>query len=395
MNEIITKAQMFVSPPKRSFRAGVMTGAVEGVGQGAVPRAQEVAGRRTRRVYLPSVLLLGITAWLVVEGALALRRAGALTASIAASRAELAGPAVIGFVLVVLVCERLWPAEGRRVLARGHVQDACFFLLFAGVMAPFVTMLGVASAELLHRYTPWMTLPNSGRWPHWLLVGVTLVAMDACNWLTHRADHRFTPLWRVHALHHSQEELSVLTTFRVHPLVHTASFLLATVPVVALLGGSIAAGLITIYLCLGALPHANVSWTLGPLGKIFVSPAYHRIHHALDGPGDVNLGIVFVFWDVLAGRAIFPKPGSTVCRTGLAGRPSAVEQAPARPQLVRVLGRQLLEPFKAPTHFDDSQSDPFSGRVRSSLRRGVGRRDAHRRRPLVPQSIARFHTYYR
>src|SRR5579863_9529717 len=194
MDEMTTKAPMFESPPKGSFRPGAITGAAQIVGEGAIPRAQEVTGRTTRRLYLPSILLLGITAWLVVEGALALRRAGALTASIAASREELAGPAVIGFVLILLVCERLRPAEGRRVLARGHIQDACFFLLFAGVMAPFVTMLGVASAELLHRYTPWMTLPNSGRWPHWLLVGVTLVAMDACNWLTHRADHRFTPL---------------------------------------------------------------------------------------------------------------------------------------------------------------------------------------------------------
>ena len=318
----------------------------------------EVAGRSAesmiRKLYLPSLLLAGVTAGFVVAAVTSLRRAGALNAVIAGSRSELAGPAVIGFVLVVFTCERIWPVERRKVLARGHLQDACFFLLFATVMAPFVTLLGVASAELFHRYTPWMSLSFAARWPLWLVVGVTLVAMDGCNWLTHLADHRFAALWRVHALHHSQEELSVLTTFRVHPLVHTASFLVATVPVVAMMGGRpIAPGLITLYLCLGAMPHANVSWSFGPLGKILVSPAYHRIHHSIDGPVDVNLGIVFVFWDVLAGRAMFPERGSArpSWRTGLAGRPVAVEQAATRSRVAGVFARQLLEPFDARAHY--------------------------------------------
>jgi len=55
-------------------------------------------------------------------------------------------------------------------------------------------------------------------------VPVTIVAMDAANWLAHYADHRFNALWRFHALHHSQEELSVLTSFRAHPLIHTTGF---------------------------------------------------------------------------------------------------------------------------------------------------------------------------
>jgi len=340
---MIGQAQVQRSPWSGEARTGVN----ERSESDATTIARDMTGSVTTRLYLPSILLFGVTGWLVVTGALALRERGALSSTIASSREELAGPIVIGFVLVLLACERFWPAEARKVLARGHVQDACFFLLFVTVMAPFVTILGVASAELLHRYTPWITVTHTARWPRWLLVGVTLIAMDGCNWLAHRADHRFIPLWRVHALHHSQEELSVLTTFRVHPLVHTASFLLATVPVVALLGGSIAPGLITVYLCLGALPHANVSWTLGPLGKIFVSPAYHRLHHAIDRSGEVNFGIVFVFWDVLARRAVSPERGAMVCRTGLFDRPLPVEQAPARPETARVLIRQLLEPFRA------------------------------------------------
>ena len=301
---------------------------------------------RLRPLYAPSFILTAITAWLAWEGAMALRRIGDLGSATAAARYQLVGPAVIGFVVLVLACERIWPAERRRALARGHVLDACYFALFAAAVVPFVNLLSVASAFLLHEHVAWLDARWTATWPRWLVVAVALIAMDGCNWLTHLADHRFAPLWRVHAVHHSQEELSVLTTFRTHPLVHTLSFAVATLPVFALTGDHpVAPVLITVYLCLGAFPHANVPWSFGPLGRIFVSPAYHRIHHAVDGPYDVNLGIVLTVWDVLARRAVWPQRRTPACKTGLAGRPLVVEQGvgPLRP--VRVIAHQLVEPF--------------------------------------------------
>jgi sterol desaturase/sphingolipid hydroxylase (fatty acid hydroxylase superfamily) len=178
------------------------------------------------------------------------------------------------------------------------------------------------------------------------VVPVTVVAMDAANWLAHSADHRLGFLWRFHALHHSQEELSVLTSFRAHPLMHTTGFILAAVPVVALMPTrSIAPVVITIYVCIGRLQHANLRWTFGPAGRILVSPAYHRQHHAPDTQ-HANLGVVLTIWDVLAGRARFPARGCAVGRTGLDGRPVPVEQDDsARPALLLMAG-QLIEPFQ-------------------------------------------------
>jgi Fatty acid hydroxylase superfamily len=63
--------------------------------------------------------------------------------------------------------------------------------------------------------------------------------------------------------------------------------------------------LITIYVCIGTLQHANLRWTFGPVGRVLVNPAYHRLHHAPDIQ-DVNLGVVLTIWDVLAGCARFP-----------------------------------------------------------------------------------------
>ena len=78
---------------------------------------------------------------------------------------------------------------------------------------------------------------------------------------------------------------------------------------------------LTVYACLGALPHANVRWTYGRVGRILISPAYYRIHHSATGRLDINLGTVFAIWDVLSRRAVFPGQAADV----------APGQAPAVP----------------------------------------------------------------
>ena len=300
-----------------------------------------------RRVYPASFVLAGITALILWVAVADLLRQGSLGSVLSAGRAELAAPLLVALVVATGICERIWPAERRPVLARGHVQDACFLVLHAIVVIPLMTLLSVGAATLAENHLPWIELRSTQHWPGWLLVPLTIVAMDFANWLAHYADHRLDPLWRFHALHHSQEELSVLTSFRAHPLMHTTGFLLATIPVVVLMPTrAIAPVLITIYVCIGTLQHANLRWTFGPLGRVLVSPAYHRLHHAT-GIQDANLGVVFTVWDVLAGRARFPSRAGRAGRTGLDNRPVPVEQGdPAVPPL-RLMAAQLIEPFQA------------------------------------------------
>jgi sterol desaturase/sphingolipid hydroxylase (fatty acid hydroxylase superfamily) len=300
-----------------------------------------------RRLCLSSFALAGITALIVWVAVAALLRQGRLEAVLSAGRAELAAPLLVALVVATGICERIWPAERRMVLARGHVQDACYLALHAIAVIPLMTLLSVGAATLIGDHARWIELRSTEHWPGWLLVPLTIVAMDAANWLAHYADHRLGALWRFHALHHSQEELSVLTSFRAHPLMHTTGFLLATVPVVALMPTRpIAPVLITAYVCVGTLQHANLRWTFGPASRVIVSPAYHRLHHAPDTQ-HVNLGVVLTVWDVLAGRARFPSRGDAAGRTGLDGRPVPVEQGAAGPPLL-LLAEQLLEPFQAP-----------------------------------------------
>jgi len=293
-----------------------------------------------------SFALAGMTVLILLVAVAELLRQGRLESVLSAGRAELAAPLLVALVVATGVCERIWPAERRPVLARGHVQDAGFVALHAIVVIPLMTLLSVGAAALIG-HLRWIELRSTAHWPGWLLVPLTLAAMDAANWVAHYADHRLGPLWRFHALHHSQEELSVLTSFRAHPLMHTTGFLLATVPVVALMPTRpVAPVLITIYVCIGTLQHANLRWTFGPVGRVIVSPAYHRLHHAPDTQ-HVNLGVVLTIWDVLAGRARFPSRGDSAGRTGLEGRPIPVEQDDSAGPVLLLLAGQLMEPFQA------------------------------------------------
>jgi sterol desaturase/sphingolipid hydroxylase (fatty acid hydroxylase superfamily) len=310
--------------------------------------ARQVAGV----LCLPTAAIAGVAAWLSWRGWNALGQTG-VARSVSAGRFELAGPAVLGFVLAVCVIEQIRPAQRRPLLARGHLQDVCYLLLYALLVVPLIVLLGAGFAGLLGRLAPWLVLPRVPGVPGWCFLGLAVLGIDAVDWLTHLVNHRITAFWRLHAVHHSQEELSILTTYRAHPLVHV-SFLLSAVPILAVGANTVTpATVLTVYACLGALPHANVRWTYGRVGLVLISPAYHRIHHSATGRLDINLGTVFTFWDLLSRRAVRPARGAVIT-TGLAGRPVPVEQAAGRPRPLRTLLIQLAEPFARTHHYRET-----------------------------------------
>ena len=127
---------------------------------------------------------------------------------------------------------------------------------------------------------------------------------------------------------------------------HT-SFQLAAVPLIVLgTGGAVPASVLVAYVVLSTMPHANVNWRFGPLSRVLVTPAYHRLHHDRADRRGVNLGTVLVLWDVLAGLAVFPEPRSAPVKTGLAGRPLPVEQDTAGAGWALTMGRQLWSPVQ-------------------------------------------------
>jgi sterol desaturase/sphingolipid hydroxylase (fatty acid hydroxylase superfamily) len=286
--------------------------------------------------------------------------------SVTLLRAVVAGPATLAIIGVFLVVERVRPAQRRRLFARGHRHDVLFTVLNATLVVPLVTALTLAFVAVVRAAFPWIVLPHVGFVSRWAAIAAIFVAMDACNWFVHLANHRVLALWRFHELHHSQEDMSVLTVFRTHPLIHV-SYLVALIPgVVLLANGVLSVTLLVVYGAIVAFAHSNTNVGFGPLERIFVSPNYHRIHHMLDGPQDVNLGFALTIWDQLFRRAVFPTEETIRADTGLAGRPLIVEQGAARARYLSVFAAQLVAPFRPLNKLTDAPPVRESARQRTA-----------------------------
>ena len=299
-----------------------------------------------RSVYLPTVAIGVLTVWLCHEGWEALAPWGPLH-QVRSAQFQLACPIVLGFVFGVFAIERRWPAQARPALARGHRVDAMYFGVHALIGVPIMVLAGTGFSSLLARHAPWLVVPRLPVVPRAAFVVLAIIGIDAFDWLAHYGSHRLNALWQVHAVHHSQEELSILTTFRTSPLVHFG-FIITAIPVLILAGNAATPSeLLVAFACFGALPHANVRWSYGRVGRWIISPTYHRVHHRAEGRLDINLGTIFTWWDRMARRAVFPDLTAAVPATGLGGRPIEVEQEAERPRYFRLVARQLVAPFIA------------------------------------------------
>ncbi|GAB3861893.1 hypothetical protein GCM10028801_26550 [Nocardioides maradonensis] len=311
------------------------------------PRPAVRAWRRLSSfVYVPA-LLIPVAGVLLVGIGWATRWGGAAFASSMTDlRVETIGPTASALIVLFLVAERVRPAQERPLVARGHRHDLLYAVLYVVVVVPLVTALTLGLADITRHLAPWVILPRLGVVPRWAVVLVILVGMDFFNWLVHLANHRVRVLWRFHELHHSQEDMNVLTVFRTHPLIHV-SYLLAVIPALVLLAnGELPTLLLVFYGGAVAFAHSNTDLGFGPLDRVFVSPNYHRIHHRVTGAQDVNLGFTLTIWDQLTHRAIFPTPETIRADTGLAQRPLRVEQDEDGAHHLSVFTAQMLGPFR-------------------------------------------------
>lgn len=143
------------------------------------------------------------------------------------------------------------------------------------------------------------------RLPLWLQGLFYLIASDFALYWIHRAFHR-GGLWKYHAVHHATRELEWTSAARFHPV--NLALGTAAVDIALLLVGVSS----DIFLVVGpfttvtsCLVHANLNWTFGPLRYVFVSPVFHRWHHA-SAVCDKNFASTFSLWDVMFGTSYMP-----------------------------------------------------------------------------------------
>jgi sterol desaturase/sphingolipid hydroxylase (fatty acid hydroxylase superfamily) len=202
------------------------------------------------------------------------------------------------------------------------------------VVYTLIHRLGLFRLVLFFSLEPlWIELAAQARlagWPTWSLDGVWpgvtdiavvsfvlyLLLFDAVDYALHRAQHRFDWWWQLHALHHSQRQMTKWSDNRNHLLddvLRDSVFVLVALAVGVAPGQFVA--LVAATQLLESLSHANVRLSFGPwLGRVLVSPRYHRLHHRIGigheshGPGSLgghNFAVLFPVWDLLFGTARF------------------------------------------------------------------------------------------
>ena len=174
-------------------------------------------------------------------------------------------------------------------------------------------LLGMPSWQLDAAVAPlWPGLTDTA----WFSFLLYLLVFDFADYWIHRGQHRFGWWWALHALHHSQRQMTLWSDSRNHLLDDTlrAVALAVLARLIGMGPGQFLAVVMATQL-LESLAHANLRCSFGPvLGRMLVSPRFHRQHHAagldrLGGapsvPAASNFAVLFPVWDVLFRSARF------------------------------------------------------------------------------------------
>jgi sterol desaturase/sphingolipid hydroxylase (fatty acid hydroxylase superfamily) len=198
-----------------------------------------------------------------------------------------------------------------------------------GIIAGLVALLGPVEPSALP------TLVTRS-----IITLMLFLAYELGYWFNHWLSHKVPVLWEFHKVHHTAEVLTPLTNFRVHP-VYTWIF-----ANILALSAAIANGLgnymfgqtayqyafsdtnIILVLFIHGYVHLQHShmWISfrGALGRIFVSPAHHQVHHSSNPKHfNKNFGSCLALWDWMFGTLYIPDAEREPLTFGFADHPDA------------------------------------------------------------------------
>ena len=217
---------------------------------------------------------------------------------------KLGAALVAAIVIGCLFLENAFPLRSwhRPRSARARRNGVFSFLYAAESLAVGVISLDL-SARVRARGYGLFALLKCGAAVRILL---TVLAMDLSTYLGHRANHSIPALWRMHRLHHLDNDMDVSTAYRLHPF-ETPLYMGGHLLLIVALGAAPLEFLIFAVVNTAAqiTAHANFRYParVERLARLFVAtPTFHQTHHSrVPEQTNSNYGVVFSFWDRLIG----------------------------------------------------------------------------------------------
>ncbi len=215
----------------------------------------------------------------------------------------------IAFIVASMLI--LWFIEGAIPLLPMHYKKTK--IKHAAVNLAFTLMhliIQTGFAVLFIKLADWAAAKQFGL-VYWLhastifIIIVSALGLDLFGgWMSHMIEHKVPLFWRMHIIHHADNNVDVTSGLRHHPLESVwrgiffcIAIFVCGAPIYAVM---IYQTLLTIFV---AFTHANISlpvWLDKMVSYIFVSPNMHKVHHHYKQPyTDSNYGAVFSIWDRL------------------------------------------------------------------------------------------------
>lgn len=252
-----------------------------------------------------------------------------------------------GIFLIMATVETFWPRRKRRHGRQGRwfTNIGVMIASYGAVLAvTFVIPVTAVISALAAEANGW-GLFNLVDWPVWLEYVLGFIAIDFIIWGQHLLTHKVPILWRLHRVHHTDEDMDATTAVRFHPLEIVFSIFVKSVAVLAIGPAAVVVVLAEAIVNGSAVfNHANFRipakvdrW----LRKVIVTPDMHRVHHSvIPGETDSNYGFALSIWDRMFGTYVAqPQMGHDNMKIGLS---DWQDDAPTR------LGWTLALPFRTP-----------------------------------------------
>ena len=236
---------------------------------------------------------------------------------------------LVGLVQLLIMVVLFRPLERWRpvepMIDRAAVRTDLLYTLIHRLGLFRLVLFFVLDPPLQHllgwlRSQGWGTWHLDALWPGvtdipWVRFVVYLLVFDALAYALHRAQHHWSWWWALHAVHHSQRQMTLWTDNRNHVLDDVIlSVIWVVVAQVIGVGPGQFVALIAFTQLSESFQHANLRCSFGRWGdRLWISPRFHRLHHAMglgheSTPGVLgghNFGVLLPWWDMLMGTARF------------------------------------------------------------------------------------------
>ena len=132
---------------------------------------------------------------------------------------------------------------------------------------------------------------------------LAFIGFDFAYYWRHRWAHEINFLWNRHLIHHSSEEFNLSAGMRQPISGFVELYFFLYIPI-AVLGvpTAVVAVIAPLHRFAQFWYHTRLINKMGILEKIIVTPAHHRVHHAINAEYiDKNYSAIFIIWDKLFG----------------------------------------------------------------------------------------------